>query len=31
LDDVLDGVIGFVEGRFEFAVWPWCFGGLMVK
>jgi hypothetical protein len=27
LDDVLDGVVGFKEGRFEFAVWPWCCGG----
>jgi hypothetical protein len=27
LDDVLDGVVGFNEGRFEFAVWPWCCSG----
>jgi len=31
LDDALDGVVGFVEGRFEFAVWPWRCGGLMMK
>jgi hypothetical protein len=31
LDDVLDEVIGFMEGRFELAVWPWCCSGLMAK
>jgi hypothetical protein len=30
LDDVLDGVVGFVEGRFEFAVWLWGCSGSMV-
>ena len=31
LDDVLAGAVGFVEGSFEFAVWPGCWSGLMVK
>lgn len=31
MDDVLDGAIGFVEGGFELAVWPWLCRGLMLK
>jgi hypothetical protein len=31
LEDVLDGVVGFMEGRFKFAVGPWCCSGSMVK
>ena len=31
LKDVLDGVIGFVVGGFELAVWPWGSSGLIVK
>jgi hypothetical protein len=31
LKDVLDRVVGFVEGGFEFAIRPWVSGGLMMK
>jgi hypothetical protein len=31
LKDVLDEAVGFLEGRFEFAVWPWRRSGPMVK
>jgi hypothetical protein len=31
LDDVLDGVAGLMEGRFEIAFWPWRCSGLMMK
>ena len=31
MDDVLDGMVGFMEGRFEFAIGPRCFSRLMVK
>jgi hypothetical protein len=31
LNDVMDGMVGFVEGRFELAVGPWGGSGLMVK
>lgn len=31
MDDILDGVGGFVEGRFEFAVGAWRGSGSMVK
>jgi hypothetical protein len=31
LKDVLDGVVGFVEGGFELAVWPYGGNSVMVK